>query len=231
VVPREAEAAAGVRRGRGTGRPTPPAASDGPPTPCYLAPVRKLPALLAVASSLAALATASPALADASSWVFLGGGAMGWRQSETVGINPAGTMVVDVGAGTSPDASVIFGGLFRFQPILPGGVDLALLARFCTHGYQAGEWGIAIDAGGFARPWGYLSYGVTGSISLGMPLGITLMIQAEDGIDHAVAFGAVAGIDLLRLTVYRQTLLKWWQNPSPAWKKAPTADDSTPSHF
>lgn len=201
--------------------------------------MRKLPALLAVACSLAAVATASPALADASSWVFVGGGAMGWKQSEYLTYNPAGTMVVDVGAGTSPDASIILGGLFRFQPILPGGVDIALLARFCTHGFQAGDWGIAIDAGGFARPWGYLSYGGTGSISLGMPLGFTLMIQGEAGIDKALSFGAVAGIDLLRLTLYRQTLLKWWQNPSPGWKNGPdpaptptpTAGDSAPSHF
>jgi hypothetical protein len=197
--------------------------------------VRKLPALLAVASSLAALATASTALADASAWVFLGGGAMGWRQSESLMYNPGGTMVVDVGAGTSPDASVIFGGLFRFQPIIPGGVDLAMLGRFCTHGFQAGDWGVAIDAGGFARPWGFGSLGFTGSVSLGMPLGVTLMLQTEAGIDHALSFGAVAGIDLLRLTLYRQTLLKWWQNPSPAWKNAPapspTADGSTSFRF
>jgi len=191
--------------------------------------VRKLPALLAVASSLAALATASPARADASAWVFLGGGAMGWRQSESLSVNPAGTMVVDVGAGTSPDASVILGGLFRFQPILPGGVDLALLARFCTHGFQAGDWGVAIDAGGFARPWGNESVGFTGSVSIGMPLGFTLMLQTEAGIDHAVSFGAVAGIDLLRLTLYRQTLLKWWQNPSPAWKNGPAPGSTAPA--
>lgn len=195
--------------------------------------MRKLPALLAVASSLAALAIASPALADASSWVFLGGGAMAWKQSENLTYNPAGTMVVDVGAGTTPDASVIFGGLFRFEPILPGGVNLALLARFCTHGFQAGDWGIAIDAGGFVRPWGYETGGFTGSLSLGMPLGITLMVQTEAGIDHAFSYGAVAGIDLLRLTLYRQTFLKWWQNPSPGWKAPPPASPTAgdPSSF
>jgi hypothetical protein len=196
--------------------------------------VRKLPALAAVASSLAALAIASPALADASAWVFVGGGALGWRQSESLSVNPAATMVVDVGAGTTPDASAIFGGLFRFQPIFPGGIDLSLLARFCTHGFQAGDWGVAVDAGGFLRPWGNLTTGFAGSVSLGMPLGFTLMLQTEAGIDHAVTFGAVAGIDLLRLTLYRQTLLNWWQNPSPAWKSAPaspSAGGSTSFHF
>ncbi|WP_437299067.1 hypothetical protein [Sorangium sp. So ce426] len=31
-----------------------------------------------------------------------------------------------------------------------------------------------------------------------------------------MAFGVIAGVDLLRLTVYRQSLLPLWPNPSPA---------------
>jgi hypothetical protein len=195
--------------------------------------------LLATAALLAVFAAASPARADASTWVFVGGGGLGWKTSEYNGVNPAGTVVVDGGIGTSPDARFIVGGLFRFQPIFPaGGIDLSLLTRFATHGFQAGDWGVALDVGGFARPWGHRSIGFAGSVSLGMPLGITLMLQTELGTDHAITLGAVAGVDLLRLTIYRQTLLKWWQNPSPAWKKkesepsqAPTASSLTPFHF
>jgi hypothetical protein len=190
--------------------------------------------LLASAAFLAVSAAALPARADASAWAFVGGGGIGWKQSEYNGYNPAGTLVVDGGIGTSPDARFIVGGVFRFQPVFPGGIDLSLLARLATHGFQAGDWGVAIDAGGFARPWGHQTVGFSGSISLGMPLGVTLMLQTELGTDHAISLGAVAGIDLLRLTIYRQTLLKWWQNPSPAWKKTdaePTASSSTSLRF
>jgi hypothetical protein len=167
---------------------------------------------------------------------------MGWKQSELNAINPAGTMVIDAGVGTSPDARLIVGGLFRLQPIFPtrgidlpkSGVDLSLLTRFASHGFQAGDWGVALDVGGFARPWGYRSIGFAGSVSVGMPLGVTLMLQTEVGTDHAISLGAVAGIDLLRLTIYRQTLLNWWQNLSPAWKKndaQPTARGITSLRF
>jgi hypothetical protein len=196
---------------------------DGPPPSCYAAPVRKLSASLAIASAAAALGVASPALADASAWAFIGGGGLGWRQSESTGFNPNGAMIIDVGAGTSPKGRFIFGGLFRIQPIIQSGTDLSLLTRFCSHGFQVGDWGFAIDAGGFVRPWGYQSVGFSGDVSIGMPLGFQLTLLTEIGVDKAYTFGAVAGIDLLRLTVYRQTLLKWWQNPAPAWTSNKTA--------
>jgi hypothetical protein len=197
---------------------------DGPAALCYPAPVRKLSVSLAIASFGAALAVASPALADASAWVFVGGGVLGWKQAEYPTVNTSGSMVFDVGAGTSPTGRFIFGGLFRIQPVFEYGVDLALLTRFCTRGFQVGDWGFAIDAGGFARPWGVQSIGFSGSASLGTPLGFQLTLLTEIGTDKAYSFGAVAGIDLLRLTVYRQTLLKWWQNPSPPnWSNAQTA--------
>jgi hypothetical protein len=47
------------------------------------------------------------------------------------------------------------------------------------------------------------------------------MAQTELGIDHAFSYGGALGIDLLRLTLYRRTLLKWWPNPQPAY--TPTA--------
>ncbi len=194
--------------------------------------MRTLPCLLTVASALAAIAVASPARADASAWVFVSGGAMAWKQLQDTSTNSAGTMIVDAGAGSSPDGKVIIGGIFRFQPIFPhGGIDLSVLARVASHGFQAGDWGFAVDLGGFGRAWGNQSVGFSGSVSLGMPLGFTLMLQNETGTDHTLAFSAVAGIDLLRLTVYRQTLLKYWQNPSPAWKNEPSPTAGGPASF
>lgn len=181
--------------------------------------MRKLLAFPAIMSALAAIAAASPALADTSAWMFVGGGVLGWKQ-EGLAHRPSGTMLIDVGVGSSPDARFIVGGLFRIQPIFNGGADIALLARACTHGFQAGDWGVAIDAGGFARAWGNRSIGFSGGFSLGMPLGFTLAVQSEIGTDSAVAFGVVGGLDLLRLTIYRRTLLKWWQNPSPGKRTA-----------
>ena len=89
-------------------------------------------------------------------------------------------MIIDGGVGTSPDGRIIIGGLFRFQPVFNFnayniGVDLSVLARLCTHGFQTGDWGFAVDAGGLRQPWGSESVGFTGSISLGMPLGVTVI--------------------------------------------------------
>ena len=197
---------------------------------CYPASVpSKLPVLLAVGSSLALLAASPPARADASAWLYVGGGAMVWKQGDsfkslaaaggtkdTSSFNANGMMTIDVGAGTRPDARFIFGGLFRIQPLFNNGVDLAMLARVCTRGFQGADWGLALDVGPYLRAWGPLKGGgFMGGLSLGSPLGFTLALQTEVGNDRAVALGATLGIDLLRLTVYRKTLGSWWQNPAP----------------
>ncbi len=164
---------------------------------------------------LAALSWAAPARADLSSWLFAGGGAMSWSQG---GADPAlnGAISLDLGVGTSPDARFIFGGLVRTTTLLDSGTDLAMLARGATWGFQAGRFGVALDAGAYTRFWGGKSLGFTGAVNLGVPLGITLSLQGSVGSKDASSFGAVAGIDLLRLTVYRQSLLDYWPNPSPA---------------
>ncbi|MFT3767214.1 MAG: hypothetical protein QM820_17085 [Minicystis sp.] len=200
----------------------------------------KLPALIAVGSSLAVLAAAAPARADASAWAFIGGGTMVWKDAVNTtasasGSQPfgaSGSMIIEAGAGTTPEARFIFGGLFRLQPIFKHGTDIALLARGCTHGFQAGDWGVAIDAGGYLRTWGpQIGGGFAGGVSLGMPLGFTLSIQTEVGTNQAIAVGAAAGIDLLRLTVYRESLGKWWQNPQPTWNRGNTAWQNATATF
>jgi hypothetical protein len=204
----------------------------------------KLPRLLAVGCSLAAFAASTPARADASGWMFLGGGAFTWKQGDAASLAAVaatkdtshfganGLLTIDVGAGTSPEGRFIFGGIFRLQPVLANGADLALLARVCSHGFQAGDWGVALDAGAYVRTWSPLKGGgFMGDLTLGAPLGFTLTLQYQVGTEKAVGFGAVAGIDLMRLSVYRRTLLNWWQNISPDWKARQSAASGAAPHL
>ena len=167
---------------------------------------------LALAVATLCICAAREASADATAWAFVGGGATGWKQgADSLSVN--GALSFDVGAGTSPDNAFIFGGIFRLSPILTEGVDVALLARAATHGFQGG-FGLALDAGGYARPWGEGSAGFAGALTLGAPLGLQLGLHVAVGSNDALALGVVAGVDLLRLTVFRQGLLDWWSNPS-----------------
>jgi hypothetical protein len=174
--------------------------------------------LLVLGGLFAPLAWSSPSRADASSWLFAGGGAMSWKQGGG-DFTVDSALSLDLGVGTTPDAPFLFGGLFRVTSLLGSGTDLALLARAATRGFQAAELGVAVDAGAYQRFWGERSTGFTGALTLGAPLGLSLSLQASVGTNDALAFGAVAGIDLLRLTVYRQSMLQWWPNPSPAQER------------
>jgi hypothetical protein len=178
---------------------------------------------VAAACALIPIAFASSARADASSWFFVGGGPIVWKQGATAmdyGVSAA--MQIDVGVGTTPDAPFIVGGLFRLEPIFGSGADLGLLLRGATKGFQAGGFGVAVDAGGYARFWGDGSGGFQGGLTIGAPLGITLCLLGSVGSDSAKSFGVVAGIDFLRLTVYRQSMLDVWTNPLPAQQAGAT---------
>jgi hypothetical protein len=187
--------------------------------------------LLALGLSLAALGSAAPARADISSWVFFGGGALVWKQATALApdgtkqvngggvFSPNGTITMDAGVGTTPDGPVIVGAFARIRPIIGHGTDLGVLARLATHGFQAGRFGVAFDAGFYGRTWGAESIGFEGGVTLGAPLGFTLSLLAQAGTDNALGFGASLGIDVLRLTIYRQALLDRWPNAHPAWTK------------
>lgn len=174
--------------------------------------------LIAAAASLAGpLAWASAARADASSWVYVGGGAVALKQGKTIpDYAVSGALQIDVGVGTSPEAPVIAGGLFRLTPMFTSGVDMGLLARGATRGFQQGGFGVALDAGGYLRLWGPGSVGFQGGLTIGAPLGLTLALLGSVGSDSARSFGATLGIDFLRLTVYRKTMLEAWPNPLPS---------------
>ena len=62
--------------------------------------------------------------------------------------------------------------------------------------------------------WGVQSFGFAGDVTVGFPLGFQLTIQTTAGGSGALSVGAVAGVDLLRLTLYRTALLDSFPNPS-----------------
>lgn len=158
--------------------------------------------------------------------MFVGSGPVAHKQGDAdMEVDPS--LVFDLGVGTTPDARFVFGGLFRLQTIFGSGSDLALLARGATRGFQAGDFGIALDAGGYARFWGTESAGFVGGATLGAPLGLTLALTAHVGTDSSLGFGAVAGLDFARLTAFRQTLLDWWPNPLPV-QREPYGDAAGP---
>lgn len=181
--------------------------------------------LVSIAVALAApLLAAGAADAAPSAWTTISGGALGWKQGAVApDFRADGALVFDVGVGTPATLPVIVGGIFRITPFLAEstGADMAWLARVATRGFQAGGFGIAADVGIYARTWGAPSQGFAGSLSLGAPLGLTLTFHAMAGSDDLLAFGGTLGVDLLRLTLYRETLLNWWPNPEVEARKLP----------
>jgi hypothetical protein len=183
--------------------------------------------LVSIVASLAtSLLAARAAQAGPTAWTAVGGGAVGWRQgADAADFRADGALLIEAGVGTPARFPVIVGGLFRITPLLSNGTgaDLAWLARVCTRGYQVGGFGLAVDAGVYARTWGTPSQGFAGSLSLGAPLGFSLSFHAMVGSDNLLAFGGSVSLDLLRLTVYRETLHNWWPNPEVKPRRLPTA--------
>jgi hypothetical protein len=178
--------------------------------PWYLAPVSLSPRLSLLAS-VAAFAAVSfvpnRARADVSSWMYAGAGP-GFLSHDRQRLS----LQFDAGIGTPPGA-IVFGGVFRAQPYLKEGTDLALLARLATRGYVQGGFGLAVDVGGYERFWGRHSQGGLAALNLGVPWGITLSATGAMGT-HDERFATLTlGIDFARLTVYRTSGTNWFMNP------------------
>lgn len=167
-------------------------------------------------SVLTLLGAPSVAHADVSSWLFAGGGyALTEDEGKTAG---HGGLRLQLGTGSSPDALFVVGGTAHTLSLFGAGTDLALTARLATGSFVRGDWGIALDAGGYQRWWGEGSSGFLGSVALGAPWGLQAVLDFETGTRSARTYAAFVGVDLLRLTVYRTTGTSWFPNPKPAAK-------------
>lgn len=169
---------------------------------------------LAAGASLLLLSLTRPASADASGWVFAGGG-ISYLKQHSLSLNPGATMLLQTGIGTSPANTLIFGGSFQLQTFFAHGSDLSVLARLATNGYVNGGFGLALDAGPYQRFWGEESTGGVANLFLGAPWGITLGVIGSSGSHDARAVSAVIGLDFARLTVFRSTGTNWLPNPFP----------------
>lgn len=169
---------------------------------------RRSLAALALAATLGSTASAR---ADVSSWLYVGAGPSWVRNSSGTTLQPS--LQLDTGMGSSPAEPVVVGGLFRLSPHLGRGSDVALLLRTASRGFVNGDWGAALDLGGYERFWGQGSAGFTGSLVLGGPWGLTMSGAGSVGAHEGRSLAVVFGIDLARLTVYRRTGGEWWPNP------------------
>jgi hypothetical protein len=171
--------------------------------------------LVAFASLLLLPLAARTARADVSSWLFLGAGPSGLYRSGA-SASYAASMQLDAGMGSTPKAPIAVGGLARVQTRFGDGTDAGLFVRTATGGFVRGNWGGALDLGGFGRFWGKTSPGYAGSVSLGGPWGLTVGLDAAHATSGGSTFAAVLGIDLARMSVYRTTGLDWLPNPFPS---------------
>lgn len=173
------------------------------------------PATLFAFTALTLALSSATARAETSAWASLSAGpsVLSHDGGETT---LRAAMSFDAGLGTSPKEPLIFGGLFRISPTIEEGTDLSLVARGATRGFQTGDFGIAVDLGAYLRTFGPASPtgGFVGGVVLGAPPGLQLSVLGHVGAGEAFGVSTLLGLDLLRLTVYRQALLEWWPNPS-----------------
>lgn len=164
----------------------------------------------ALGTLLATLAHAPTARAQATSWLYVGGGAAVLERGDT---ESHGALQLDTGIGTSARHPIVLGGLFRVQEYFGAGADLGVAARLVTRGFALGDFGIGLDAGAYQRWWGSGSTGFTGNLVLGAPWGLTLLGGASVGSGDERIYFTSLGIDLARLTVHRHVGLDWFANP------------------
>lgn len=157
------------------------------------------------------------ARADVSSWLYVAPGPSFIRQGKA-DTETRLSLQIDTGLGTPPSDAVVFGGLLHMQTHFGGGTDLGLMLRTATRGFVNGDWGAALDLGGYERWWELGSAGGMGQLVLGAPWGITLAAGGGMGSNDGRHVSVTLGIDFARLTVYRRTGDSWWKNTFPAYR-------------
>lgn len=156
------------------------------------------------------------AKADVSSWLFVGGGVTQIGKFSSDSLREP-TLRLATGMGTDPSKPFIVGGLARIDTLFGKGSDLTAALRLADYGFVNGNWGIAVDLGGLARFWGPSDiYGATATLIAGGPWGLELELGGLLGSHDTQGFSAILGVNLARLTVYRQSGKSWWKNTFPA---------------
>lgn len=173
--------------------------------------------LVPVAVSALTLAFARPARADVSSWASAATGPTYLDDGRSKRWVPS--LELETGLGLPPSSLLVVGGLFHLETHFGLGTDLGLLSRFATRGFVLGDWGAAVDLGGYERFWGRGSAGGLGKVVLGAPWGLELGVGGGYGTNDARHFSVTLGIDFLRLTVFRTIGESYFPNPYPAYRK------------
>jgi hypothetical protein len=166
---------------------------------------------------LLVLLVAPSVRADVSSWASVAAGPTLLDDGKHTRSLPS--LQLEAGMGTPPSQVLALGGLFHVETQFGLGTDLGLLTRLATRGFVLGDWGAALDLGGYERFWGRRSVGGLGKLVLGAPWGLELGLGGGLGTNDAHQFGVVLGIDFARLTIFRTTGENWFPNPYPAYRK------------
>ncbi len=169
------------------------------------------PSLIAAAAAAMASLAASAARADVASWVYVGGGATQLQMTGQAKRTQA-ALQIDAGFGSNPNDSVVFGGVLRTFTQFDAGTDWVIAQRTTSGGFSRGDWGLALDLGGYQRWWGAGSTGFMGTLWAGGPWGLQLGATAAIGTEKARTFGLTLGIDWARATAHRHSGQSWWRN-------------------
>jgi hypothetical protein len=165
------------------------------------------------------LCAPAKARADVSSWASVSAGPSFIDEGQGEGMMSQGALSLQAGIGTTPAGFLVLGGLFHLETHFGRGTDLGILARLATQGYVLGDWGAAVDFGGYERFWGKGSEGGVGALVLGAPWGLTLRGEGAFGTNDARSFGILLGVDFARLTVFRTSGEDWFPNPYPGYRE------------
>jgi hypothetical protein len=178
----------------------------------------RLPLRLAVlVALLAGSLPAAEAQAEVSSWLSLAGGAA--RVGRSDGSSPIRLQFpINVGVGLQPSLPVTVGVGVHLTPYGGEGVDYGAYLRAATQGYVLGGFGVALDAGAYARSFDGGRGGLLGVLNLGVPWGGVIAVNYGRSGEGEQTVGATVGIDFLRLTVYRLAGEQQWPNVRPAWR-------------
>lgn len=171
---------------------------------------------------LAGAAVSSSAGAQATSWLYMGGGSSISRASSSADTSSSARNVrslvqLDVGLGVPADQSFVWGGIATMQLHGNDNIDLGFLARGTTGGYARGDYGLGFDIGVVRRLWAESkTTALIANLVFGGPWGLTLSAGATVAGRQDSTLQVSLGIDFARLTVHRTSGLNWFPNPLPS---------------